>query len=126
MVFQRGMPSCGRARSGRSRRSNLAATAMRSVRNEIVGGVVHRVPEDLRKTLAGDSKALAAWNSLTPLARNEWICWVISVKKTETRDEHVERLRAQIKEGKAQALLLDRMRSSHRQANQSISAVHTQ
>ena len=73
---------------------------MRSVEKEIVGGVVHRVPDDLRKTLIGDSKALAAWNTLTPLARNEWICWVISVKKAETRSEHVERVRAQIKEGK--------------------------
>lgn len=74
---------------------------MRSVKKkEVAGGVVHEVPEDLRAHLIGDAKALAAWESLTPLARNEWICWATSVKKAETRKEHVERVRAQLKEGK--------------------------
>lgn len=62
-------------------------------------GVVHRVPEDLRKMLIKDSKAHAAWESLTPLARNEWICWIISVKKAETREEHITRARTKLKEG---------------------------
>lgn len=65
----------------------------------ISGGVVHQVPADLRAALLSDSKALALWESLTPLARNEWICWTISVKKPETRKEHVERVRAELKEG---------------------------
>lgn len=73
---------------------------MSSTKNEIAGGVVHAVPDDLRKALVADSKALAAWDGLTALARNEWICWVISVKKAETRAEHVERVRTQLKEGK--------------------------
>jgi uncharacterized protein YdeI (YjbR/CyaY-like superfamily) len=54
-------------------------------KNEISGGVVHETPEDLRKALAADAEALAAWEDLTPLARNEWICWAISVKRPETR-----------------------------------------
>ncbi len=66
---------------------------------DISGGVVHDVPDDLRKTLASDAEALAAWEDLTPLARNEWICWTISVKKPETRQEHVERVRTELKEG---------------------------
>ena len=66
----------------------------------ISSGVVHRVPADLRSALTSDSKALAAWESLTPLARNEWICWVISVKTPETRGEHVDRVRADLKQGK--------------------------
>jgi len=66
---------------------------------EISGGVVHEMPEDLRKTLAADAEALAAWEDLTPLARNEWICWTISVKKAETRQQHVERVRTELKEG---------------------------
>ena len=65
----------------------------------ISGGVAHDLPPDLRKVLTSDPKALAAWEDLTPLARNEWICWVISVKKPETRREHVERVCAQPKEG---------------------------
>jgi hypothetical protein len=66
----------------------------------ISSGVVHKVPPDLRKALVSDKAALAAWEDITPLARNEWICWTISVKKAETRMEHIERLRTQLKEGK--------------------------
>jgi hypothetical protein len=44
-------------------------------------GAVHRVPADLRKVLISDATARAKWEDITPLARNEWICWVISVKK---------------------------------------------
>lgn len=62
--------------------------------------IPHKVPSDLRKALTSDSKAFAVWESLTPLARNEWICWVISVQKSETREEHIERLISQLKEGK--------------------------
>lgn len=67
---------------------------------EISMGVVHNVPPDLRKVLLSDSEALLAWEDITPLARNEWICWVESVKKSETRKVHVERVHAELKEGK--------------------------
>ncbi len=66
----------------------------------ISSGVAHKLPADLREALLSDSKALAAWESLTPLARNEWICWATFVKKQETRKEHVERVAKQLKEGK--------------------------
>jgi len=65
----------------------------------ISGGTAHTLPADLRKALEGDPKALEKWESLTPLARNEWICWTISVKKPETRQEHVKRVRSELKEG---------------------------
>ncbi len=67
--------------------------------HDISGGVVHDLPEDLRSALAADAEALAAWEDLTPLARNEWICWTLSVKKPETRKQHVERVRTELKEG---------------------------
>ncbi len=66
---------------------------------EISSGTVHKIPADLRKSLASDPAALAEWEDITPLARNEWICWAISVKKPETRREHVERVRTELKEG---------------------------
>lgn len=66
----------------------------------ISGGVVHTLPPDLRQALAADSKALALWQGLTPLSRNEWICWCTFVKKAETRAEHVQRTVKQLKEGK--------------------------
>ena len=77
--------------------SSLRDNSMATV--QISGGVVHDLPADLRKALASDSKALAAWEDITPLARNEWICWTISVKKDETRRQHVERVCSELKEG---------------------------
>src|ERR671924_2233249 len=68
-------------------------------KEDISSGVVHDVPADLREVLTSDPTALAAWEDLTPLARNEWICWTISVKESETRKQHVERVRTELKEG---------------------------
>jgi uncharacterized protein YdeI (YjbR/CyaY-like superfamily) len=65
----------------------------------ISGGVAHNLPADLRKALVADAQARAAWEDITPLARNEWICWTISVKKDETRRQHVERVCSELKEG---------------------------
>ncbi len=65
----------------------------------ISSGVVHTVPPDLREALISDPKALLVWESLTPLARNEWICWTTFPKKIETRKQHVKRVTAELKEG---------------------------
>jgi len=65
----------------------------------ISGGTAHELPADLRKALSIDPSALAAWHDITPLSRNEWICWTISVKKPETREEHVSRVVKELKEG---------------------------
>ena len=65
----------------------------------ISGGTAHTLPADLREMIASDAKALFAWESLTPLARNEWICWATFVKKEETRKQHIERVRKELKEG---------------------------
>ena len=46
-----------------------------------------------------DKAALKKWEDITPLARNEWICWVISVKQNETRREHIKRVVSELKEG---------------------------
>lgn len=63
-------------------------------------GVVHEVPDDLRTVFLTDAELLEKWNKLTPLSRNEWICWVTIVKQDKTRKEHVKRLQEDIKEGK--------------------------
>lgn len=62
-------------------------------------GTAHQVPADLRKALVKDAQALAAWEDITPLARNEWICWTISVKTPAKREEHVDRVISELKEG---------------------------
>jgi len=67
---------------------------------QIAAGVVHKVPADLRKALTSDPMALAAWEDITPLARNEWLCWIESAKKPETRSRRIERTRTELVDGK--------------------------
>jgi hypothetical protein len=67
---------------------------------EISGGVVHELPADLKKALARNPEALETWEDITPLARNEWICWVISAKKAETRNKRIEWGSSNLKKGK--------------------------
>lgn len=67
---------------------------------KIPGGTVHVLPPDVRKALVADKKALVIWQDLTPLARNEWICWITFVKQSDTRKEHIKRLIGELKEGK--------------------------
>ncbi len=65
----------------------------------IAGGVVHRMPVDLRKALLATPKALMIWKDITPLARNEWICWVTSGKKSETRSIRITKALSKISGG---------------------------
>ena len=67
---------------------------------QIATGVVHEVPADLYAALASDESTLERWNDLTPLARNEWICWTISTKKPETRQNHIDRIMTELMVGK--------------------------
>ena len=69
------------------------------VKKRISHGVVHKMPADLRKALSSVSEAREAWEDITPLARNEWICWVTSAKKPETRRHRIERTCTELIEG---------------------------
>ena len=60
----------------------------------------HDTPRELQSELDRDPSLLARWNDLTPLARNEWICWMTSPKKQETRDAHLPRLKEEVSAGK--------------------------
>ena len=66
----------------------------------IPGGVVHTMPADLHKSLNAHPEALQAWRDITPLARNEWICWVEGAKLIETRARRIERAHTELAEGK--------------------------
>jgi uncharacterized protein YdeI (YjbR/CyaY-like superfamily) len=54
------------------------------------GGTVHELPADLRKAIASSAAARSLWADITPLARNEWICWVTSARKEATRKRRIE------------------------------------
>jgi hypothetical protein len=66
----------------------------------VVTGFLHTIPKDLREVLVASPKLKVIWKGLTPLAQNEWICWVTIVKKPETRKEHIKRLQEEILAGK--------------------------
>src|SRR3712207_9094264 len=65
----------------------------------LAGGVVHKLPTELRKALSANETALAAWTDITPLARNEFICWVEDAKQAATRERRIRRTREELEEG---------------------------
>ena len=67
---------------------------------DISEGVVHRLPNDLRQTLLTDEDTLELWEDITPLARNEWICWVEDAKREDTRLKRINRVSSDLKAGK--------------------------
>lgn len=64
------------------------------------GGAVHELPDDLRDGLTVSAAALAAWLDITPLARNEFICWVEDAKQEKTRERRIRRTQEELEEGK--------------------------
>ena len=63
------------------------------------GTDVHPLPDDLAKAILADPQVHALWEDITPLARNEWICWVTSGKLAETRDIRIEKGLSKMREG---------------------------
>lgn len=63
-------------------------------------GVVHTLPDDLRDALQNDSVMLTQWEAITPLARNEWICWIEDAKKGTTRAGRIQRAQENLVSGK--------------------------
>lgn len=63
------------------------------------GGTVHKLPNDLQQALMADDVALNIWPDLTPLARNEFICWVENAKQVETRKRRVRRTVEELNDG---------------------------
>ncbi|MCC6934476.1 MAG: YdeI/OmpD-associated family protein [Candidatus Yanofskybacteria bacterium] len=59
------------------------------MRRRIRDNAVHKAPADLRAAIESDPKARSVWADITPLARNEWICWVTSAKQSETRERRI-------------------------------------
>ncbi len=68
--------------------------------DNILGGVVHALPIDLEQALLANPKALATWQDITPLARNEWICWIESAKMSATRRKRIDWGRDNLEAGK--------------------------
>ena len=66
---------------------------------EFAQGTVHTASMDLQAAVMANRDTLALWQSLTPLGRNEFICWVEDAKKPETRARRIEGLVAMLAKG---------------------------
>jgi uncharacterized protein YdeI (YjbR/CyaY-like superfamily) len=56
---------------------------------QMADGTVHKITRDIREAMLYDAKLFAAWQDITPLARNEFICWITDAKKPETRAKRI-------------------------------------
>jgi len=63
-------------------------------------GTVHKAPEDLEAAVRSNPAALALWEGLTALGRNEFICWIEDARQAATRQRRIERACAELLEGK--------------------------
>ena len=87
------------ARHANSRRARPARYRVLVSSGRVPGGVVHKLPGDLRKALIANPTALDAWKDITPLARNEFICWVEDAKQDTTRERRIRRTEEELEEG---------------------------
>lgn len=73
---------------------------MENKKKLISSGIVHEIPEDLKSVLASSEELLNIWEKLSPIARNEWICWIESAIKSDTRVSRINRLSNDLLQGK--------------------------
>lgn len=67
------------------------------------------VPADLRKALAAaPAKAREAWSDITPAARRDFIHWIVSGKRAETRVLRIEKACDMLAKGKRRPCCFDR------------------
>ncbi len=69
------------------------------MKKSLPNGVVHKLPQDMRMVLENETKFSDIWCDITPLARNEWICWVTDAKKEETRSRRINIMLDKFKKG---------------------------
>jgi hypothetical protein len=67
-----------------------------------------KVPADLKQALAGNAAAKATWAEITPVARRDWIHWITSGKKAETRAKRIGVACDKLASGSRRACCFDR------------------
>jgi len=67
---------------------------------KLSGGLVHELPVDLAKALTEDKEVTICWEDLSPIARNEFICWIEDAKQEKTRAKRINRTVEELLEGK--------------------------
>lgn len=67
-----------------------------------------KVPADLKQALAGNAAAKATWVDITPVARRDWVHWITSGKKAETRAKRIATACDKLACGNRRACCFDR------------------
>jgi len=88
------------ATTGSMQTIGCAHISVANMTKKISGGLVHRLPPDLAVALTGPKEVAGLWEGLTPIARNEFICWVEDAKQTKTRARRIKRTVEELLEGK--------------------------
>lgn len=60
----------------------------------------HKIPADLKKAINSNLKTKESWESVTPIAKNEFACWIESAKQQETREKRIQRACEDLMNGK--------------------------
>ncbi|WP_298127864.1 YdeI/OmpD-associated family protein [Brevundimonas sp.] len=68
--------------------------------SELAQGTVHGTGPDLEVALRSDPEALALWQGLTPLGRNEFLCWIEDARQPKTRARRIVRTLEEMRDGK--------------------------
>ncbi|EAS51577.1 conserved hypothetical protein [Aurantimonas manganoxydans SI85-9A1] len=68
--------------------------------DDFAQGTVHRVGEDMKAALTAEPEVLDLWQKLTPLGRNEFICWVEDAMQAKTRQRRIARTIDELREGR--------------------------
>ena len=69
------------------------------MKTKISGGLVHELPNDLATKLT-EMDVITLWEELTPIGRNEFICWIEDAKQEKTRTKRILRAVEELLEGK--------------------------
>lgn len=70
------------------------------MRPKISDGTVHKIPSELKEKISLTPKVFETWEDITPLARNEWLCWIESCKKEDTRNRRIKMMFENLSNGK--------------------------
>lgn len=102
LVQEKDLPRLQQKLAGQEYIINHLGTGARTLKvamQSLAAGTVHALPSDMRQAILADKKMVELWEDITPLARNEWICWTISVAKPETRTKHIRVMRDKMLRG---------------------------
>lgn len=67
---------------------------------KLSGGLVHELPQDVAKALSETKEVTELWEAVTPIGRNEFICWIEEAKQEKTRQRRISRTVEELLEGK--------------------------